>query len=163
MKASLQTRRWLCPSSPKLPFAPLCLHFLPTLSSRKPLICFLSFSFQNFINGTKRYRFFKITFYFLLGYSWSATLWWFQTNNTGTQASSLVLSFAFYHQVSSAYLRLLIFLPAILISACASSSLAFRMMYSAYMLNKQGDSIQPWRMPFPRCTGSLLEPIHCSM
>ena len=45
--------------------------------------------------------------------------------------------------VSSAYLRLLIFLPAILIPACASSSPAFHMMYSAYKLNKQGDNIQP--------------------
>ena len=43
--------------------------------------------------------------------------------------------------VSSAYLRLLIGLPAILIPACASSSLAFRRMYSASKLNKQGDSI----------------------
>ena len=51
--------------------------------------------------------------------------------------------------VSSAYLRLLIFLLAILISACASSSPAFHMMYSAKKLNKQGDSIQPWRAPFP--------------
>ena len=51
--------------------------------------------------------------------------------------------------VSSAYLRLLIFLPAILIPACASSSPAFCMMYSAYKLNKQNDSIQPWRTPFP--------------
>ena len=34
--------------------------------------------------------------------------------------------------VSSAYLWLLIFLLAILIPACGSSSLAFRMMYSAY-------------------------------
>ena len=33
--------------------------------------------------------------------------------------------------VSSAYLRLLIFLPAVLIPACASSSSAFLMMYSA--------------------------------
>ena len=33
--------------------------------------------------------------------------------------------------VSSAYLRLLIFLPATLIPACDSSSLAFHMMYSA--------------------------------
>ena len=39
--------------------------------------------------------------------------------------------------VSSAYLRLLIFLPAILIPACASSSPVFLMMYSAYKLNKQ--------------------------
>ena len=37
--------------------------------------------------------------------------------------------------VSSAYLRLLIFLPAILIPACASSSPAFLVMYSAYKLN----------------------------
>ena len=51
--------------------------------------------------------------------------------------------------MSSAYLRLLIFLLAILIPACASSHLAFLMMYSAYKLNKQGDNIQPWRTPFP--------------
>ena len=51
--------------------------------------------------------------------------------------------------MSSAYLRLLMFLPALLIPACASTSLAFHMMYSAYRLNKQGDNIQPWRTPFP--------------
>ena len=45
--------------------------------------------------------------------------------------------------VSAAYLRLLVFLLAILIPACASSSLAFLTMYSAYELNKQGDNIQP--------------------
>ena len=39
--------------------------------------------------------------------------------------------------VSSTYLRLLIFLPAILIPACDYSSMAFRMMYSAHKLNKQ--------------------------
>ena len=38
--------------------------------------------------------------------------------------------------VSSAYLRLLIFLPAILIPVCDSSSPAFHMTYSTYMLNK---------------------------
>ena len=51
--------------------------------------------------------------------------------------------------VSFAYLRLLLFLPAILIPACASSSPEFLMMYSAYKLNKQGDNIQPWCTPFP--------------
>ena len=51
--------------------------------------------------------------------------------------------------VSSVYLRLLIFLLAILIPAYASSSPAFHMMYSAYKLNKQGDHIQPWHTPFP--------------
>ena len=43
--------------------------------------------------------------------------------------------------VSSAYLQLLIFLLAVLIPACDSSSLAFHMMYSAYKLNKQDDNI----------------------
>ena len=51
--------------------------------------------------------------------------------------------------VSSAYLNLLIFLLAILIPACASSSPAFCKVYSAYKLSKQGDNIQPWRTPFP--------------
>ena len=51
--------------------------------------------------------------------------------------------------VSSTYLKLLIFLLAILIPACASSSPAFLLMYSAYKLNKQGDNIQPWHTPFP--------------
>ena len=51
--------------------------------------------------------------------------------------------------VLSAYLKLLIFLPAILIPACASASLAFWTMFSAYKLNKQGDSIQPWITPLP--------------
>ena len=50
--------------------------------------------------------------------------------------------------VSSAYLGILIFLPAILIPACASFSPAFHMMYSVQKLNKQGDFIQPWCTPF---------------
>ena len=44
--------------------------------------------------------------------------------------------------VSFAYLRLLIFLLAILILACNSSSPAFHMMCSACKLNKQGDNKQ---------------------
>ena len=51
--------------------------------------------------------------------------------------------------VSSVYLRYLIFLLAILISSCASSSLVFHMIYSTYKLNKQGGNIQPWHTPFP--------------
>ena len=58
--------------------------------------------------------------------------------------------------VSSACLRLLIFLPAVLIPACASSSPAFRMMYSTYQLNKQSDSIQPWRTPSPIWNQSIV-------
>ena len=58
--------------------------------------------------------------------------------------------------VSLDYLRLLIFLPEILIPACASSSPAFLMMYSAYKLNEQGDNIQPWRTPFPIWNQSIV-------
>ena len=58
--------------------------------------------------------------------------------------------------VSSGYLRLLIFLPAIWIPACASSNLAFCMMYSVYKLNKQGDNIQPWHTPFPIWNQSIV-------
>ena len=61
--------------------------------------------------------------------------------------------------LSSAYLRLLIFLPAILIPACASSSQAFLMIFSAYKLNKQGDNIiKALTYSFP-----YLEPICCSL
>ena len=59
--------------------------------------------------------------------------------------------------VSSGYLRLLIFLLAILIPAYASSSPGFLMMHSAYKLNKQGNNIQ-LTYSFPN-----LEPVCCSM
>ena len=60
--------------------------------------------------------------------------------------------------VSSAYLMLLLFLPAVLIPACASSSPAFLMMYFTYKLNKQDNNIEPWWYFF-----SNLEPVCCSM
>ena len=49
--------------------------------------------------------------------------------------------------VLSAYLRLFLFLLAILIPAYASSSPAFLMMYSTFKLNMQGDNIQHQRTP----------------
>ena len=57
---------------------------------------------------------------------------------------------------ASVYLRLLIFLPAILIAVCASSSPVFHMMHSVYKLNKQGDNIQPWRIPFSIWNQSII-------
>ena len=51
--------------------------------------------------------------------------------------------------VSSPYLWELTFLMAILISACESSNPVFHIMYSAYKLNKESDSIQLWCTPFP--------------
>jgi len=69
------------------------------------------------------------------------------------KSASLVLfpnlTFSNFLTLQSVYLKLLIFLPANLIPACASSSPAFHMMYCAYKLNKQGDNIQPWCIPFP--------------
>ena len=59
--------------------------------------------------------------------------------------------------VSSAYLKLLRFLPPILIPAHNSSSPAFLMMCSAYSLNKQGD-IRQLLYSFLN-----LEPINCSI
>ena len=58
--------------------------------------------------------------------------------------------------LSSAYLRLLIFLPADLIPVWDSFSLAFHMMYSAWQLNKQGDSIQSCHIPFPISNQSVV-------
>ena len=58
--------------------------------------------------------------------------------------------------VSSAYLRLFIFLPSILIPTCVSSSPPFLMMYSAYKLNKQGDNTQPWSTPLPTWNQSVV-------
>ena len=69
---------------------------------------------------------------------------------------SLVLHFSAIKVVLSAYLRLLIFLPAILIPAYALSNQAFCMMYSAYKLNKQGDNIQPWCTSFPIWSQSVI-------
>ena len=73
--------------------------------------------------------------------------------------SSLVpLHFAI-RVISSAYLRLLIFLLPREISqhcqACDSSSSIFHMKYTAYKLNKQGDNIKPYHTPFPILNQSI--------
>ena len=58
--------------------------------------------------------------------------------------------------VSSAYLKVLIFLLASLSPAYASSSSTFLMMNYACKLNKQGDNIQPWHTPFPIWSQSVV-------
>ena len=63
---------------------------------------------------------------------------------------ALQFLFAFYHKGGVIFISEVIEIsPSILIPACASSSPAFLMMYSAHKLNKQGDNIQPWHTPFP--------------
>ena len=51
--------------------------------------------------------------------------------------------------VSFVYLRLLIFLPAVLILVYDLSSLEFCIVYSACKLSMQSDKIQPCHAPFP--------------
>ena len=65
--------------------------------------------------------------------------------------SSLILIKRLFNSssLSAIKMRLLVFLLAILIPTCASSSPAFLMIYSGYKLNKQGDNIQPCHTPFP--------------
>ena len=58
--------------------------------------------------------------------------------------------------VSYVYLRLLIFLLAVWVPACDSSSPVFHMMYSAFKLNKQGDNMEPWHFPFPILSQSVV-------
>ena len=57
-----------------------------------------------------------------------------------------------YLQIWGCWLLLL----AVLIPACDSSRLAFHMMYSAYKLNKQGNSTQPCYTPFPILNQSVV-------
>ena len=77
---------------------------------------------------------FKPTFYSLLSFS--------------SRGSLVLFSLSAIWVVSSAYLRLLVFLLEILIPACATSIPAFCVMYFAYKLIKQGDNIHPWHTPF---------------
>ena len=66
----------------------------------------------------------------------------FHSSLSPSSRGSLVpLHFLPLELISSEYLRLLIFLPAILIPYCDSLNLVFSMMYSACNLNKQSDHI----------------------
>ena len=91
------------------------------------------------------------------GTRWHDLSFWMLSFKTAFSLSSFTFikrlfsssSLSAIREESPTYLRLLIFLLAILIPACASTSPAFLKMYSAYKLNKQGDNIQPWHTPFP--------------
>ena len=76
-------------------------------------------------------------------------------------------SFSATRVVSPAYLRLLMFLLAVLIPACDLSSLAFYVMPSTYKLYKQGDmaalSYSFSFFFFLSCSFSSSEPLRCSM
>ena len=72
---------------------------------------------------------------------------WLLTVKPGFSLSSSIFIFSsslisVIRVVSSAYLRLWIFLPANSVPAFAPSSPAFHLIHSAYKLNKQGNNIQ---------------------
>ena len=106
----------------------------------------------------RHFFFFKPQFKIKLWIYWEAAVrvFWMLTFKPTFSLSSFTFikkffsssSLSAFKVVSSAYLRLLIFLLAILIPAWASSSQAFYMMHSEYKLNKQDDNIQPWCTPF---------------
>ena len=68
--------------------------------------------------------------------AWWATVHGIAKSQTRLSDFTFLFPFSAISVVSSAY-SLLIFLTAILIPACASSSPTFCMIYSAYKLNKQ--------------------------
>ena len=65
--------------------------------------------------------------------------------SSSSLSANKVESFA----IKVVYLRLLVFLLAILIPAYVSSNPIFHRMYSAYMFNKMSNNIKPWCTPFP--------------
>ena len=93
-----------------------------------------------------------IFIFWMLSFNWAFSL------SSFTFIQSFFSSFALSatRMLSLASLRLLIILPAILIQACASSSLAHCMMYSTCKLNKQGDNMQPWCSLFPILNQSIV-------
>ena len=68
---------------------------------------------------------------------------------------SMDMSLSKLWELSSAYLRLLIFFLSILIPVCASSNPAFHMMHLACKLNNQCDNIQSCHCPFPMETAQF--------
>ena len=58
--------------------------------------------------------------------------------------------------VSYAYMRLLLFLSAVLTPACNSSTPPFLRIYSAYKLNKQNGNVQPRVTVFPILNQSMV-------
>ena len=96
------------------------------------------------------FHYFPIFCYEVMGWDAMILVFWMLTLKPTFSVSSCTFIKRFFSSsslsairvVSSAYLRLLIFLLAILIPTYASSSLTFHVMYSAYKLNKQDDNIE---------------------
>ena len=96
-------------------------------------------------DGTRRQDLYFLNVEFLNQFFHSPLSWCLDEGIKSLFSSS---SLSAVRVVSFAYLRLLIFLPAILIPDWASSSPGFHMMYSAHKLNKQGDNIHVYVLLF---------------
>ena len=130
------------PRSKRLLISWLQLPCAVTLEPHKKSQCFHCFPiYLSWIDGTGCHDLSFLMLSFKLTFSFSSFTFIKMLFNSSSLSAIRV--------VSSVYLGLLIFLPAILIPACPSSSPAFHMMCSAYKLNKHGDNIQPWRTSFP--------------
>ena len=137
------------------------------LRNKQPLISWLHL-LSTVILEPKKIKVCHCFYFYPIHLPWSDGTWWhdfsFLSINSAFPLSSFTFIKKFFSSsllssinvVSSTYLRLLVFLPAVLIPAYASSRLAFH-MYSAYKLNKQGDNIQPIRTPFPIWNQSFLQ------
>ena len=118
--------------------------------------CFHCFPFYlSWSDGTGFFdlRFFPFYFFWMLSFKpafslLSLTLIKRLFSSSSLSAIRVILSFAL--------LRLLMLLPAILIPAHASYSLAFHMMFPACKLNKQGDNIQPCHTSLPILNQSVV-------
>ena len=139
--------------------------FLPR--SKRLLIHGCSHSFQWFLEPKKiksvtALNFFPSICHEMIGLDAMIFIYWTLSFKPAFSLCSFTLikrlfssSLSAIRVVSSPYLRLLIFLPAILIPACASSSLAFHMMYSAHKFNMQDNNIQPWHTHLPLLNQSV--------
>ena len=110
-------------------------------------VCHCFHCFPIYLPLSDRTRCHDLSFFWMLNFKSASSLSLLPPSKRSTVSSSSFSTLSSIRVVESAYMRLLIFLPEILILACDSSSPGFQMMYSAYKLNKQGDNIQPWCTP----------------
>ena len=118
------------------------------------------------IKSVAAFNFSPSIYHEVMGLDDMVSVFWMLSFKLAFSLSTFTLIMRFFNSsslsairlVSSTHLRLLKFLRAILISACASCTPAFYTVYSASKLNTQSDNIQPCHTSFPN-----FEPLSCSM
>ena len=108
--------------------------------------CF--YLFPSYFHAVMRADTMFLVFFFFFFFGCLVLSHLFHASSPSSRGSLIPLPFLPLEWYHPHYLRLLIFLPPILILACNSSSRVFLMMCSAYRLNKQGDSRQTCCIPF---------------